>query len=136
MSMNIGEVAAAAGVNVQTVRYYERRGILPPPGRTMAGYRNYEQTAITRVRFVKRAQELGFSLDEIQDLLNLRVDDPRSCGALELRVQHKLSDVNAKIAELRRLKRALEGLAAACAARTRTPECPVLEMLAGDMRRA
>lgn len=81
--MNIGEVAAAAGVNVQTVRYYERRGILQPPGRTMAGYRNYEQTAVTRVRFVKRAQELEFSLDEIQDLLNLRVDDPRSCGALE-----------------------------------------------------
>jgi MerR family copper efflux transcriptional regulator len=134
--MTIGDLAKTAGVNVQTIRYYERRGILAPPRRTRAGYREYESEAARRVRFVKRAQELGFSLDEIQDLLNLRVDDPASCGALESQVHAKISDVEGKIRELRNLKHVLQHLRGACAGRTRTVECPVLEMLGGETGRA
>ena len=134
--MTIGDLADAAGVNVQTIRYYERRGILTRPQRTRAGYRVYGNDAARRVRFVKRAQDLGFSLDEIQELLNLRVDDPASCGALESHVHAKISDVEGKIRELRRLKRVLQDLAGACAGRTRTVECPVLEMLGGETGRA
>ena len=85
MSMRIGALAAAAGVNVPTVRYYERRGIIPPPPRTSSGYRQYDPAVLDRIRFIKRAQELGFTLEEISDLLALRVHDSRACSVVEKR---------------------------------------------------
>lgn len=129
MTMRIGDLAARAGVPVATVRYYERRGLIGEPPRTRAGYRSYNGAVADRLRFIKRAQDLGFTLEEIQELLGLRVDDPASCAAVEAATQDKLTDVRRKIVELERLEATLLRLARACATRTPTAECPVLEML-------
>lgn len=129
MHMRIGELAARASVNVQTVRYYERRGLVPEPARTASGYRQYDFDALERLHFIKRAQGLGFSLDEVGELLGLRVDDPSSCPRVEARTQVKLVDVRRKIKELRQMEGVLEKLATSCAAREPTDECPILESL-------
>lgn len=129
MTMKIGVLAERGDVNVQTIRYYERCGILRPAARTAAGYRQYDAAAVDRLRFIRQAQELGFSLEEIGELLDLRVDDPNACTVVEARTRAKLADVDRKIAELTRMKRVLEGLTAACQAREPTAECPILETL-------
>lgn len=129
MTMRIGEVADAASVNVQTVRYYERRGLLSEPPRTAAGYRRYEPGAVDRIRFIQRAQDLGFTLTEIGELLGLRVDDPDRCPAVAARAASKLGEVRRKIAELERMERVLAGLVASCRSRSRTSECPILQVL-------
>lgn len=129
MPMTIGELASQAGVNVQTVRYYERRRILSAPDRTASGYRQYDGNALHRLHFIKKAQELRFSLDEITELLDLRVDDPASCSVVAAKTQRKLADVRRKIQDLRRMERVLERLGASCAARHPTGECPILETL-------
>jgi Hg(II)-responsive transcriptional regulator len=129
MTMTIGVLAERGDVNVQTIRYYERRGILRPTARTAAGYRQYDAESIDRLRFIRQAQELGFSLDEIGELLALRVADPAACAVVEARTRAKLEDVNRKIGELTRMKRVLERLTAACEAREPTAECPILETL-------
>lgn len=127
--MTIGELATAARVNAQTVRYYERRGILAEPPRTDSGYRQYEPEALARLRFIKRAQELGFTLEDIRELLELRVEDPAACPMVQAKTQTKLEKVQRKIRELERMERVLDQLAASCAAREATAECPILEML-------
>jgi MerR family transcriptional regulator, copper efflux regulator len=129
MSMTIGAVAEAARVNVATVRYYERRGIIAEPRRTESGYRQYDESAVARIRFIRRAQELGFSLDEIADLLALRVEDPAACGAVASATRAKLEDVESRIRELERLRGILKELLGSCQARRATTECPVLELL-------
>lgn len=132
MSLRIGQLASAASVNVQTVRYYERRGLLDTKRRTPGGYREYEADAVMRLRFIKHAQALGFSLKEIQELLALRVRHGAACGMVERRTRQKIAVVDKKIHELRRLKGSLERLAAACESRASTAECPVLESLEHD----
>ena len=127
--MTIGQVANAAAVNVQTVRYYERRGLFPTPRRTPAGYRQYAEDAVTRLRFIKHAQELGFSLNEVQELLGLRVRDGAACDAIERKTRQKIEVVHQRIRDFQRMKRTLERLAAACAARQATDDCPILEVL-------
>lgn len=134
MGLRIGQLANAASVNVQTVRYYERRGLLDAERRTSVGYREYEPDAVTRLRFIKHAQALGFSLKEIQELLALRVRHGAACGAVEQRTRQKIQLVDDKIRELTRLKDSLERLADACDSRTSTAECPVLESLQNDWR--
>lgn len=129
MRMTIGEFASRAGVNVQTVRYYERRRILPEPERTASGYRQYGGDALARIRFIRRAQELGFSLHEIEELLDLRVKDPSSCSAVAAKTRTKLENVRRKIQELKRMQQVLEKLATSCAARQPTDECPIMEAL-------
>jgi Hg(II)-responsive transcriptional regulator len=129
MRLSIGKLAATAGVNVETVRYYERRGLLAAPPRTAGGYRQYAPETVERLRFIKGAQELGFTLDEIQELLELRAHDPAACATVETRTRQKIAQIHAKIRELGRLKRALERLAHACEQRRPMAECPVLEML-------
>jgi Hg(II)-responsive transcriptional regulator len=129
MALTIGQVATAAAVNIQTIRYYERRGLFPPPRRTAAGYRQYADDAVARLRFIKHAQELGFSLNEIQDLLKLRVRHGAACDAVERKTRQKLEVVHQRIRDLQRMKRTLERLAAACAARRPTDDCPILEVL-------
>jgi len=129
MSLTIGRAAAAAEVNVQTIRYYERRGLLAAPQRTAAGYRQYAQDAVERLRFIKRAQDLGFSLKEIQELLALRVRHGTACDAVERRTRQKIALVEQKIADLQGIRRKLEQLAAACATRQPTQECPILGAL-------
>ncbi len=132
MALSIGQVATAADVNVQTIRYYERRGLFPTSRRTPAGYRQYADDAVVRLRFIKRAQELGFALKEIQELLALRVRHAAACDAVERKARAKIALVDGKIRELQRLKRTLEHLAAACEARRPTADCPILETLEED----
>ena len=132
MALTIGQVATAADVNIQTIRYYERRGLFPTPRRTPAGYRQYADDAVARLRFIKHAQELGFSLKEIQELLALRVRHAAACDAVERKTRAKIALVEGRIHELQRLKRTLERLAAACEARRPTADCPILEVLEDD----
>jgi Hg(II)-responsive transcriptional regulator len=127
--MRTGEVAAEAGVNIQTLRYYERRGILPRPKRTLSGYRSYAPDAVALIRFIKRAQELGFTLTEIEDLLRLRSDNRASCARVKIAAQAKLDDIDAKIDSLTAMKGALHQLLTSCARNERQRQCPLLESL-------
>ncbi len=127
--LTIGELASRAGVNRETVRYYERRRLLARPARTMAGYRIFPDDAVDRLRFIKHAQALGFALEEIRELLGLRLDERGSCDKVRLRAARKLSDVEAKIAALKRIHRALAELLAACETRRPTAPCPILQSL-------
>jgi len=127
--MRTGELAARAGVNLQTVRFYERRGILPKPARTPRGYRVYSSEAVRLIRFIKRAQELGFTLDEVEELLRLRNNRRSSCAAVKSAGKAKMADVEAKIASLNAMKRALAVLLASCERNDRDRECPILEAL-------
>ena len=129
MPLTIGQVASAADVNVQTIRYYERRGLVPTPRRTAAGYRQYTDDAVARLRFIKHAQELGFSLQEIQELLGLRVRHGDACDTVERKTRKKIEVVQQRIRHLQRMKRTLERLAAACEVRRPTADCPILEVL-------
>ncbi len=129
MPLTIGQVAAAAAVNIQTIRYYERRGLFTAPRRTPSGYRQYAEDAVPRLRFIKHAQELGFSLEEIQQLLALRVRHGAACDPVERKTRQKIELVKRRIRDLERMRRTLEQLAAACAARRPTDDCPILEAL-------
>ena len=127
--MKIGAVASQAAVNIQTVRYYERRGLLPKPPRTESNYRLYSEDGVRRVRFVKRAQELGFSLKEIKELLALRIDSRATRARVRERAEAKIADIEQKILTLRTMKKTLTGLTAACCGRGSVSDCPILDSL-------
>lgn len=127
--LTIGQLAKAAGVNVQTVRYYERRRLLTPSSRKPSGYRLYSDEAIRRLRFIKNAQALGFTLREIAELLDLRVTSTARCGDVQRKAQAKLNYVKAKVQDLRALAKSLEGLIRACRAGQPTDQCPILNSL-------
>jgi len=128
-SLTIGQLAGRAGVHLETVRYYERRGLLPRPPRSRSGYRQYPPDAVRRVRFIKRAQGLGFTLEEIEDLLALRVQHGRGCGAVEREARGVVARVESRIAELERMRTVLAKLVTACEERRATEECPILDAL-------
>jgi MerR family copper efflux transcriptional regulator len=133
--LHIGKVARAAGVNIQTLRYYERRRLLRPSDREPNGYRRYDTEAVRIVRFVKHAQALGFSLKEVKELLALRVDPRRSCSDVRQRAETKLADIDEKIASLHAMKSTLTQFITACAERSATGVCPILDALGqGDMK--
>ena len=132
MPLTIGKLASAAGVNAQTIRYYERSGLFRAPKRTAGGYRQFGPDELRRLLFIRRAQGVGFSLAEIRELLALRIQDPRSCGAVSRRVEVKIDTTEQKIRELQGLLKSLNRLRASCAARERTADCPVLESLGED----
>jgi MerR family transcriptional regulator, mercuric resistance operon regulatory protein len=125
--MRTMQVARRAGVNAQTLRYYERRGLLPNPPRTASGYRTYEPEAVRIVRFIKRAQELGFSLTEIEMLLHLANGGPESCDGARQLAQHKVAEIDTKIATLTTMHASLTRLIATCALPRRERQCPLLE---------
>ena len=128
LELRIGEVAGHAHVNVQTLRFYERRGLLAEPPRRASGYRQYSVEAVSRVRFIKRAQELGFSLREVLQLLRLR-DDPRiTCKEVRRTAEAKMADIQEKVRRLRAMQKALGLLVASCVA-DREHHCPLLEAL-------
>ena len=129
--MRVGQLARRAGVNIETVRYYERRGLLPEPARTGSGYRQYEPEAVARLRFIKRAKGLGFTLHEVEELLALRVRHEGACAAVGRRTREKIAVVRQKIRELQAMEQTLARLAAACEARRRTDDCPILHTLEG-----
>jgi MerR family mercuric resistance operon transcriptional regulator len=128
-TLTTGEVADQAGVNLQTVRYYERRGLIPEPPRTAGGFRQYAPEVVARIRFVKRAQELGFTLDEIEGLLALRADAGADATEVKHLAEAKVIDIAAKIRDLERMKETLEALAAACSGEGTTRECSILHAL-------
>ena len=130
--MRIGEVAAEAGVGIQTLRYYERRGLLLPPTRQLSGYRRYDSDVIQRVRFIRRAQDLGFTLQEIADLLTLWSDSGRSCGMVESRAAATLVRIEDKIHDLERMRSALASYVTACRDRQSFDSCPLLAALGRD----
>lgn len=127
--MTISELAKAAGVHIETVRYYERRGLLPEPARRPSGYRAYAATMVARLRFIKNAQELGFSLAEIEKLLALRVDAATSCAEVRRQAEVKLAEVEQKLQTLQQIQAALTDLVAACDHGGPQGECPLLEAL-------
>lgn len=127
--MTIGKLAAAAEVPAATVRYYEQRGLLARAPRTRAGYRVYDADALRRLRFIRHAQSLGFSLEDVRELLALRVTDPASCARVETTTREKLDHVRLRIRELRRMEHTLDALLRSCQTRQRTDECPVLATL-------
>ena len=127
--LTIGQLAKRAQVNVDTIRYYERRGLIPEPPRRQSGYRQYSQDDVVRIQFIKRAQELGFALKEIEELLALRVDPDTTCAGIKEQTEAKIADISTKIQTLQRMTRVLTRLATACDARAPTSECPILEAL-------
>ncbi len=133
--LTIGKLATAAGVGVETIRFYEREGLLTKPARKRVGYRQYSAEAVTRVLFIRRAKELGFTLKEISELLKLRVNPGKSCADVRAVAKAKIVDVEAKMADLARIKAALEKLARACSGKGSTTECPILEAIQSEERR-
>jgi MerR family mercuric resistance operon transcriptional regulator len=128
----IGRVSALTGVNIETIRYYERSGVLAAPPRTASGRRVYGSRDVRLLAFLRRARELGFSLDEVRALLRLGGPEKASCREVRQIAAHHLDDIRAKISDLRKLERLLAKTVAQCTGTT-APDCPVLEIL--DVRR-
>lgn len=127
--LRIGEVAIQAGVNVQTLRYYERRSLLPKPERTASGYRAYPAETIRLIRFIKRAQNLGFTLSEVKDLMALRVDTDRKRGEVRALAESRLRDIERKLAQLQAMQTSLQALLQSCGCGHDRPACPIIEAL-------
>jgi MerR family mercuric resistance operon transcriptional regulator len=128
-TLSIGQLSKEASVNIETVRYYERRGLLPEPKRRESGYREYSQDDVFRIKFIKRAQELGFTLKEISELLELRVDSTTTCGEVKKQAEAKIADIEEKIGALKKMKAALGKLASSCNENAPLDGCPILEYL-------
>lgn len=128
-SLSIGQVARQAGVGVETVRFYERQGLLEKPPRKESGYRQYPAEAVSHLRFIKKAKEVGFSLKEIKELLSLRLDTAATCEDVKNRAETKILEIEQKIQALQRMKQALTNLTAACNGDAPISECPILQTL-------
>jgi MerR family transcriptional regulator, copper efflux regulator len=130
--LRTGELARLARVNVETLRFYERQGLLPQPPRRASDYREYPPEAIGLVRFIKRAKLLGFSLREIKELLALRQVPRACCGDVMILAQHKIEEIDAKISDLRAMRSALGGLLKGCSGTAPIAECPIIESLMNE----
>ncbi|MFQ5671660.1 MAG: heavy metal-responsive transcriptional regulator [Nitrospinales bacterium] len=122
-----GELARRCGINIEALRYYENRRLLDPPLRSEKGYRLYTGSDAARVRFIKNAQKLGFTLEEIAELLKLRVRKGKACGPVLRKAQGKLDEVEKKIRNLKSMRKALTGLIEKCRTNAPTSDCPILE---------
>ena len=125
--MTIGALAEAAGVNIETIRFYQRKGLIPEPERPLGGIRRYGETELARVRFIKAAQRLGFSLDEVAELLML--EDGTQCAKARTLAEDKLHGVREKLADLRRIESALGRLVARCGSARGSVRCPLIASL-------
>ena len=132
-SMTMGALAKQAGVKIDTIRYYERRGLLPKPPRTNSGYRTFTPASVDRLRFIKQAQALGFTLREVNELLALRLTPGMTCADVRKRAEAKMAEIEQKIKSLYVMKRALRQLVSTCAADGPASECSFLANL--DQRR-
>lgn len=131
--MTRSEVAEKVGVNPETLRFYERRELIPNPPRSDGGVRLYDERYVDRLRFIQRAKDLGFTLDEIKDLLDLRVSDEATCRDVKARAEDKLREVEEKIRNLAQIREALSQLAEACEdAEGPTTDCPILDAMETD----
>jgi MerR family mercuric resistance operon transcriptional regulator len=130
--LRIGEVARRAGVSAQTLRYYERRGLLPHPARRPSGYREYTEDAVGLVRFIRRAQDLGFSLQDVGELIELRRHASARRATVRAVAERKLADITGRIRQLTAMQRALEQLVRACGCAQGSCGCPIIEALGGE----
>lgn len=126
--LSIGKVAARTGCNIETIRFYEKEGLLPPPGRTEGGHRLYTTEMVGRLVFVRRCRELGFSMAEIRQLLSLVDGDQVSCERVKDIADQHLLDIRSKIADLRKMERTLRDLSSQCSGDD-VPQCPIIEVL-------
>ena len=131
--LTVGRTARLAEVGIPTMRFYERAGLLPKPTRTGGNYRLYSNEAVTRIRFIRRAQQLGFTLKEIKDLLELRVDRKNSCSDVRHLAGEKVADIEARIRSLQKMRKALLRLAEQCDAAGGKSTCPLLDYLESDL---
>ncbi len=127
--LTIGQLAKRAKVNLETIRYYERRGLIPEPPRSESGYRMYSRDAVARTEFIKRAQALGFSLREISEIFALRMEPETACGDMKAKVEAKIEDIEQKITDLEQIREALVVMAEKCRGKGPIGECPILEAL-------
>lgn len=127
--LTVGKLAQRAKVTPQTVRYYELRHLLDEPLRTDSGYRRYREDSVARLRFIKRAQELGFSLEEIRELLSLRATPGAQCEDVRRRAEEKIAEIEGKMRRLEAMRRALRELVAQCSGERPATECPILDAL-------
>lgn len=130
-TISIGQLAKLSGIGRETIRFYERKSLLPTPQRTASNYRRYPQEAVARLQFIRRAKALGFTLDEIRDLLSLQDANGDRAQVKQL-AQHKLSQIRARIDELTRMEEALSEVHAQCSGNGPVQGCPIIETLAGD----
>ncbi len=128
--LTIGRLADGAGVNVETIRYYQRRGLMPEPGKPHNSHRRYAAADLKRLRFIKRAQVLGFSLAEVGSLLDL--DQARACSQTHDLATHKLAVIESKLADLKAMRKALTSLLRQCDTGTAAGSCPIIHALAAD----
>jgi Zn(II)-responsive transcriptional regulator len=129
-TLGIGQLARRAGVAIDTVRYYERNQLLTPAGRLASGYRRYGEGELKRLRFIRRAKALGFTLEEIRELLSL--SDERNVARVKRAAEAKLADIEQRVAELQRIRRGLRTLVAACPGHGRAEACPILNALGAE----
>lgn len=132
-TLTIGSLAKQAGVGTQTIRFYERKGLLRQPARRPSGYRQYSREEAKRIRFIRRAQELGFTLSEIKDFLELRISARATCRDVKARTDQKLDEIESKIQDLKRMQRSLKKLSVSCtgSVKTSTSGCPILDCFEG-----
>ena len=128
-SLSIGQLAKRTDVGVETVRFYEREGLLAEPERRLSGYRQYQSDTVDRLLFIRRAKELGFTLKEIKELLSLRVDEDKTCADVRQQAEAKMADIEDRIRTLQRMKRALAKVTRQCSGSGPTSECPILESI-------
>lgn len=133
-TLTIGGLAKRAGVAIDTIRYYEREGLLPEPSRRPSGYRSYGEGTLARLRFIRRAKTLGFTLEEIRDLLALSADRQRGVKAVKQRAQRRLAEIEGRIAELERVRAGLAQLIEACPGHGAPDQCPILQALGAQER--
>lgn len=131
--LSTGRLADEGGVGIQTVRYYERIGLLPSPPRAPNGHRRYSEADAKRLRFIRSAGELGFTLNEIRELLDLRVEFGEPCDSVATTASRVIERIDTKVAELEKMRAALGDLRSACEANHPTSECPILEALEGEL---
>ena len=141
--LSIGKVARLGGVGIETIRFYEREGLIADPPRKESGYRQYGPETVSRLRFIHRARELGFSLKEIKELLFLRLDPGATCDSILERAEEKIREIEERIQTLQRMKKALKALARACPGQGPVTKCPIIgvtddyyEVVAGPARPA
>jgi len=130
--MNIGQLSRRTGVPIDTVRYYEKQHLLPPPTRSASGYRHYEADDVLRLTFIRRAKVLGFTLEEIRDLLALNRNDSGDMAGIRAAAADKLADVERRLAELTRVRDGLRTLVDACPGHGALDQCPILSALGGE----
>lgn len=128
-ALSIGSLAKRVGVNIDTIRYYEREGLLPEPARRASGYRSYGEGTVAQLRFIRRAKDLGFTLEEIRDLLALSSDRRKGVRAVKKRAELRLAAIDARIAELQRVRDGLAELVLSCPGHGAPEQCPILRAL-------